>query len=306
MEGFFGLHGLDALRRAVICRPPAAMAVALAAALLALGAAAGVPVASAAGGTTLCMPKAEGAPVLTPRHGKCKKNYTLTTLGLDGKEGKAGAAGAPGKQGAEGKAGAEGKEGKEGAEGKEGPQGPSGSGLTAEQLTTLKALLPHMSLIATGVGGKPTIRFSGVNVQIVDGEGKTATVNGEGNLVIGYDENPAKHSQTGSHDLILGEEQTFTSYGGIVAGFDDAITAAFASVTGGGRNSATFKEASVTGGYDNTASKENATVTGGRDNVANSEYAAVSGGRLNTATGVASSIFGGHELSATAEFEAIP
>ena len=37
--------------------------------------------------------------------------------------------------------------------------------------------------------------------------------------MIGYDKNEGKHEQTGSHNLILGEEQTFTSYGGVLAGF---------------------------------------------------------------------------------------
>jgi hypothetical protein len=299
MEGFWGpsAHGA----RRALPRRAVTTAVAVAAALLAFGASAW-----AASGTELCMPKSEGAAVLTPRKGKCKKNYTLTRLGVEGKEGKAGAPGAPGKAGAEGKPGGEGKAGPEGKQGAEGKQGEAGSGLSAEQVEQLKALLPHITLIASGIGGKPTIRFAGVNVQIVNGTGKTATINGEGNLVIGYDENKAAHAQTGSHDLILGEEQTFTSYAGVVAGFEDAITAAFASVTGGGHNSATFKEASVTGGFENTASKENATVSGGRNNAASGEYASVSGGRLNTASGFGSSIFGGKSLTASAEYEAIP
>src|ERR1700733_14711988 len=38
--------------------------------------------------------------------------------------------------------------------------------------------------VASGVGGKPTVEFSAVNVQIVSGSGSTsATVNGRGNLV---------------------------------------------------------------------------------------------------------------------------
>ena len=51
------------------------------------------------------------------------------------------------------------------------------------------------------------------------GLGKTnGAVNGEGNLVIGYDENIDKHEQTGSHNLILGAEQTFTGFGGMYRG----------------------------------------------------------------------------------------
>src|SRR5947209_9712255 len=44
--------------------------------------------------------------------------------------------------------------------------------------------------VASGVGGKPTVEFSDVNVQIVDGTGATSTVNGTGNLVVGYDASP--------------------------------------------------------------------------------------------------------------------
>lgn len=138
----------------------------------------------------LCVPKKEGGAILTPKHGKCTRTYKLTTLGHEGKAGK---------QGAEGKAGAEGKTGPEGKEG-----GPS---LTAEQRTKLLAILPYIKYEEKGVGGEPTIQFSAVNVQIVNGEGKTETTNGEGNLVIGYDENSGSHKQTGSHNLILGEER---------------------------------------------------------------------------------------------------
>src|SRR5919204_3281661 len=67
--------------------------------------------------------------------------------------------------------------------------------------------------VASGVGGKPTVQFAAVNVQIVSGSGATdAAVNGKGNLVIGYDENPASRPQTGSHDLILGERNAWTGY----------------------------------------------------------------------------------------------
>ena len=153
----------------------------------------------AAGGLKLCVPKKEGAATLTPKHGKSKKGYRLTSI-TQGKEGKSGP---------EGKAGHEGK-----------------AGLTGAEQETLKKLIPHISFVAAGVGGKPTVQFSGVNVQVVNGEGKTASANGEGNLVIGYDEQPG--TQTGSHNLALGTGQTFTSYGGFVAVFKNAVKGPFA------------------------------------------------------------------------------
>src|SRR5207248_7384912 len=38
---------------------------------------------------------------------------------------------------------------------------------SASDQRTLLAVLPHMSFISSGVGAKPTIRLTGVNVQIV-------------------------------------------------------------------------------------------------------------------------------------------
>jgi Collagen triple helix repeat (20 copies) len=302
MDGFSGLRG--SVPGHATCRARGGV---VAGVLLTLAfVTTGVGTAAAVSGVALCMPKGEGAVVLTPKHGTCKKGYRLTRLGAEGKEGKAGT---EGKAGAEGKAGQEGKPGlpgKPGVEGKEGKAGEGKSSFTAGQIEQVKSLLPYINFIAAGVGGKPTVQFSGVNVQVVNGEGKTASVNGEGNLVIGYDENAGKHAQTGSNDLILGEEQTFTSYGGIDAGFTDTMSAPFASVTGGGKNQATFKEATVSGGWSNTASAENASASGGRENNASGEYSSVSGGALNTASGKRSSIFGGKALTASVEYEAIP
>ena len=90
-----------------------------------------------------------------------------------------------------------------------------------------------MRFVASGVGGKPTVQFSGVNVQVVSGSGSTAgPVNGEGNLVVGYDESEGK-PQTGSHNLVVGPEHSFTSFGGFLAGDGNSVTAAFGSVSGG-------------------------------------------------------------------------
>jgi hypothetical protein len=159
---------------------------------------------------------------------------------------------------------------------------------------TLLSILSHAKYVASGVGGKPTIQFSGVNVQIVNGEGKTASVNGEGNLVIGYDENEGKHQQTGSHYLVLGEEQMFTSYGGMLAGQKNSITAPLGSIAGGENNTVSHERDSVSGGDENTASGSFAAwVGGGKQNVASGVAAAVSGGRRNTASGVGSSVSGG-------------
>jgi hypothetical protein len=202
----------------------------------------------------------------------------------------------------------------------------------AEQQKLL-AILPYIKYEEKGVGGKPTIQLSGVNLQILNGEGKTTSVNGAGNLVIGYDESPG--TQSGSHDLVLGQGQTFTSYAGILAGKNNMISAPFASITGGssntasgenasisgglantasgvvssvsggGLNNATFREASVSGGYRNEASGENASVTGGEGNKATAVLASISGGFENTASATDSWVGGGRENKAEALFSSV-
>lgn len=261
--------------------------------------------AASASALKLCVPRKQGSALVTPKHGRCTKGYKLTTVGAEGREGKPGARGKPG------------------AEGKTGPEGKAGTtGFSDGELETLRSLLPHIKFVGAGVGGKPTIQFSAVNVQVVNGEGKTASVNGEGNLVIGYDEDPGLRRskpgvQTGSHNLILGEEQEFTSAGGIVAGELNTITAPFASITGGIDNSASEVDASVSGGFDDSASGGISSVSGGTENTASGAQASISGGekndakgfnvwigggRLNVATEVASSVGGGDENEALANF----
>jgi hypothetical protein len=312
MNGISGLPGRRTARRMKVGKGVTVTGIVLALALLTVG----VGSAWAGSGIALCVPKKEGAALLTPKHGVCRKGYSLANVDMEGKEGKPGAAG---KQGAEGKAGiagakgepgeagklggAPGPEGKEGPEGKAGPEGKTG--LSPAEVALLKNILPHIQFVASGIGKKPTVQFFGVNLQVVNGVGKTESANGAGNIVIGYDENTSLN-QSGSHNLILGEEQTFTSYGGIVAGYKDTISGAFASVTGGGFNQATGKEAAISGGWSNTASAENASVSGGRENQAKNLYTWIGGGQTNTVTGKLASIFGGHKLEAAVEWEAIP
>jgi hypothetical protein len=169
--------------------------------------------------------------------------------------------------------------------------------LSQGEIKLLKSILPHVSYIGAGVGGKATIRFSGVNVQVVNGEGKTASVNGAGNLVIGYDENAGKHAQIGSHDLILGEEQTFTSFGAILGGVRNIASGVHSFVVGEG-NTASGERTSVSGGSGNTASETSSSVSGGSGNTASGLSSAVSGGSGNRANWINTSVSGGEHNEA--------
>ncbi len=161
------------------------------------------------------------------------------------------------------------------------------------EVDALQEKLSKVSYDPTGLNGHPTLKIDGANLQIVSGSGATAgTINGLGNLFIGYAENAANRAQTGSHNLVLGSEQSFTSYGGLIGGQANTLSGANASVFGAS-NTASGNGSSVSGGQSNTASGTQTSVSGGFFNTASVTQSSVSGGRANTASGIRSSVSGG-------------
>jgi len=150
-----------------------------------------------------------------------------------------------------------------------------------------------------GTDGK--IVFDGVNVQVLDGSGDTAGApNGLGNLIVGYNEDATgSRPRMGSHNLVVGPEHDYQSFGGLVAGVGNLIIGPHASVTGGEANTASGRAASVSGGAVNTASADGSSVTGGARNAASGGLSSVSGGEFNEAIGPYSSVSGGTENDAT-------
>src|SRR5437762_6885106 len=152
----------------------------------------------------------------------------------------------------------------------------------------LPALAPFVSVNPgpiNGVGG-PHVIFTGVNVHIRSGSGMTNDTTNLGNLIIGYNEprnTTDTTNRTGSHTVIIGPEHQFTASGGFLAGFQNTVSADFASVSGGKFNMASGDFASVSGGRENTASGSSASVSGGGANTASGPNASVSRGR-NTAS----------------------
>lgn len=99
------------------------------------------------------------------------------------------------------------------------------------------------------------VYFDGCNVHVRNAVGQTDSKNDRGNLILGYNEDHEGelNDRTGSHNLIIGSEHTYTSFGGLVAGFQNTISGEHASVSGGQGNTASGKESSVSGGWKNTA-----------------------------------------------------
>ncbi len=90
-----------------------------------------------------------------------------------------------------------------------------------------------------GKGGfNRTVRISGINLQVVNGMGSTNTLNGTGNLVVGYNEvgNPDGDDRRGSHNIVGGRENTHASWGGLVVG--EANTGNHSTVSGGNTRTA--------------------------------------------------------------------
>ena len=176
------------------------------------------------------------------------------------------------------------------------------------QVNTLKAQVATLQqktapLLVSGTPGTfpATLSITGVNVQVVSGSGSTddgGTLSGLGNLIIGYNalgnNRGVGDVRTGSHNLILGDQNSYLSFGGLVAGKDNAISGQYASVSGGVYNTASGQLASVSGGGGNTASGQATSVSGGSENTASGQATSISGGYFNTASDFAASVSGGN------------
>ena len=157
----------------------------------------------------------------------------------------------------------------------------------------------------------PHIIFFGANVHIQNGENRTDTTNGLGNLIVGYNEMFEAWNRNGSHNVVVGTDHRYSSFGGLVVGQSNGIDGPYASVSGGSDNSASGVSASVSGGRFNFAgpgigfpviggSGSYAAVSGGHLNRATGEYAAVSGGFGNHASNTGATVSGGQDNTASA------
>jgi len=166
----------------------------------------------------------------------------------------------------------------------------------AASVADLEYLLANVSRGVDLYTGKDTLRLAGMNLQVVNGSGTTdGSPDGTGNVIIGYNKlgNGDGDARTGSHMLVIGEQNSYTSYGGMVVGFSNTASGGYASVSGGSENIASGVYSSVSGGYLNEASNYYSSASGGGGNIASGGYASVSGGANNEASGYISSISGG-------------
>ena len=170
----------------------------------------------------------------------------------------------------------------------------------------IDALQQHVAelqakLAALSINENGDMVISGINVYIQDGQGTTHCgppfsdhdCNGKGNLIVGYNVN-GDDDKSGSHNVVIGDLHTYTSYSGLVLGRNNAIINVGTSVTSGFDNEASGLYASVSGGRGHVASGNFSSISGGRSNLASGDYASVNGGIYNHAQGENSTVGGGY------------
>ena len=84
------------------------------------------------------------------------------------------------------------------------------------------------------------VKVSSGNLVVQNGTNNTATANGKGNVVIGYNatRGPHKDKRGGSHNLVVGDKQNYASYGGIVGGYQNEISGKYATAAAGAESTA--------------------------------------------------------------------
>lgn len=124
--------------------------------------------------------------------------------------------------------------------------------------SVLNTLAKYVTIEPNPINGLngPHVIFTGVNVHIRSGSGATGdggTPLGLGNLVVGYNAPPVQGGgqRNGSHNLIGGDGNSFSSFGGLVFGSQNSTGGPYTAIVGGESNQATGFASSILGGRMN-------------------------------------------------------
>ena len=120
----------------------------------------------------------------------------------------------------------------------------------ASRLTSVEAKSQFFSTNGNTTDGG-NMYITRANLVIVSGSGTTnGAVNGFGNLIVGYNKSSSatEANRGGSHNIVIGDYHWYTSFGGLVAGRSNKITAPITTVLGGFDNTASGRGSSVGGG----------------------------------------------------------
>lgn len=179
----------------------------------------------------------------------------------------------------------------------------SASATEPDVLARLEALETKMEPISLEtVDGYRTLRISEANLQLVDGSGDTdGAPNGLGNLLVGYAERHPGTDRHGSHNVVLGLRNEWSSFGGLVSGSRNRIGGEHVAAIGGQDNDVAGTGAVAVGGWTVDVSGVGAVGVGGIANVVSGERAVAVGGFGNTASGLRSLAAGGSDNAPTGD-----
>jgi hypothetical protein len=192
--------------------------------------------------------------------------------------------------------------------------------VSALQHSPIQSLAQYVSIdynVEAGVKA-PNITFHGANIHIVNGAGSTNSVNGLGNLIIGYDEAPttlAGGERGGSHNFVMGGGNKFTTWafnsivagnGNLMNGHSSAILSGSGNQITGDQFGLTTEGVILTGGGNNLYDATDSVIVDGGGNVIEYEYAVVLGGAGNGSDGNGSVTLGGVGTTLTGEYSVGP
>lgn len=147
---------------------------------------------------------------------------------------------------------------------------PNSEGDLKDRVAQLEAEVKRLSELLKDVSRNgDSMVFTNMNLHVVNGAGNTESANGKGNIIIGYNE--GKGARSGSHNLVVGPRNSYSSYGAIVSGAG---------------NSSSGKYASVISGTSNNAQGDYSTILGGEKNNASGAFSVIAGGAQRSATTV--------------------
>lgn len=166
--------------------------------------------------------------------------------------------------------------------------------LEAVEANSVLALDDKLALVTDAVTGVETARFSGINVQVVNGIGSGSITNDSGNLIVGYNTsyaNPNNNICTiydidnesdciadggewrtgihkGSHNLIVGFGNNYNSVGSVIFGNGNGASAYYSTVLSGTHNIAFGSNSAILGGIVNRIMYDGrwSTIAGGSNN----------------------------------------
>lgn len=166
------------------------------------------------------------------------------------------------------------------------------------RITAVEDVTAPMS--RTDINGQDSVAFDGVNVHVRSGSGSTSSsVNGRGNLIVGYDEG-VSGDKTGSHNIVMGTNNSYSSYGGLVGGNGNTISGNYTSVLGGTGNTADGTNSVVVAGSGNETTGTNSAILAGASGEAGGNQSAIIAGWENETSGSWSAVVAGSGNEAAA------